>query len=165
MALPVPQASGQGGSLFETIISALVIVIALSFGVYFFVQTGTGHLGSYPLRASMADASGLSVGSEVRLSGAKIGSVTGVSLDQQSYRAVLEIRIRDDLFLPVDSTVTVSASALGDIYLALNPGHSDVMVPRDGVIGAPLHPPRRGSPMRLSESSPDRPRSRTELRR
>lgn len=161
MALPGPQVSSQGGNLFETIISALVIVIALAFGVYFFVHTGTGHLGSYGLRISMADASGLSVGSEVRLSGAKVGSVTGVSLDQQSYRAVVEIQIRDDLFLPVDSTVTVSSSAMGDIYLALKPGRSDVIVPKDGIIGTP-QPPRRGSPMRLSESSPDRPGSRPE---
>jgi len=157
MALPVPQASGQGGNLFETIISALVIAIALAFGIYFFVQTGTGHFGSYALRTNMADASGLSAGSEVRLSGAKIGSVSTVSLDKKSYRAVVEIRIRDDLFVPVDSTVTVSASAMGEIYLALKPGHSDIMLPKDGVIGTPLQSPRGKSPMRLSESSPDRP--------
>jgi phospholipid/cholesterol/gamma-HCH transport system substrate-binding protein len=73
----------------------------------------------------------------VRLAGAKVGSVTGLTLDQASYRAMVEIRIRDDLELPADSAVGVSASPLGDIYLSLTPGRSEAKIPQGGTIGAP----------------------------
>jgi phospholipid/cholesterol/gamma-HCH transport system substrate-binding protein len=140
MALPVPHTSQRGGNLFETIISALVIVIAVAFFVYFMMQTGTGHLGSYALRVSLADASGLSVGSGVRVSGAKVGSITKLDLDQKTYRAIVEIRIRDDLFLPADSRATVTASPLGEIYLTLTPGHAGKIVPEGATVGLPYHP-------------------------
>src|SRR5690348_18173107 len=100
MALPVPKISTRGGNLFETIISALVVLVAIGFMVFFVNLTSTCHLGSYGLKVSMADASGLSEGSEVRLAGVKVGSVTGLTLDPVSYRAVVQIRIRDDLALP-----------------------------------------------------------------
>ena len=136
MALPVPQASLHGGNMFETVLSALVVVVAVVFMVFFKFQVGTGHLGNYPLRVSLADAGGLVVGSDVRVGGAKIGSVTGMRLEQPGYRAIIEISIRDDLFLPTDSAAAVSSSPFGDVYLSLNPGHAAQRVPADGTIGA-----------------------------
>lgn len=100
-------------------LSALVILVAVGFAMFFFRQTGTGHLGSYTLEVSLADASGLTAGSEVRLAGAKIGSITGVTLEQPSYRALVEVQIRDDLLLPADSRASVSSSPISGVYLAL----------------------------------------------
>jgi len=139
MALPVPKISTRGGNLFETIISALVILVAIGFMVFFVNRTSTGHLGSYGLKVSMADASGLSEGSEVRLAGVKVGSVTGLTLEPVSYRAVVEIRIRDDLSLPADSRAAVSSSALGGLYLALVPGRSAATLGEGATIGLPAH--------------------------
>lgn len=145
MALPVPKTSPRGGNLFETIISALVVVVAIGFMVFFVNRTSTGHLGSYGLKVSMADASGLSPGSEVRLAGVKVGSVTGLTLESMSYRAVVEIRIRDDLALPADSTAAVSSSALGGIYLALVPGRSTITLGEGAMIGRPAAPHKAAS--------------------
>jgi phospholipid/cholesterol/gamma-HCH transport system substrate-binding protein len=138
MALPVPNTSPRGGNLFETILSALVILVAIGFMVFFFNQVSTGHLGSYGLKVSMADASGLSEGSEVRLAGVKVGTVTGLTLEPTSYRAVVEISVRDDLSLPVDSRAAVSSSALGGLYLALVPGHSAAIIAEGDTIGLPI---------------------------
>ena len=142
MALPVPKISTRGGNLFETIISALVVLVAIGFMVFFVNRTSTGHLGSYGLKVSLADASGLSEGSEVRLAGVKVGSVTGLTLEPVSYRAVVEIRIRDDLSLPADSIATVSSSALGGLYLALVPGRSPATLGEGATIGLPAHKAR-----------------------
>jgi phospholipid/cholesterol/gamma-HCH transport system substrate-binding protein len=145
MALPVPKISNRGGNLFETIISAMVILVAAGFGVYVFILTGTHHLGSYPLRISMANASGLSVGTEVRLAGARVGTVSGVALDQRSYRALVRISIRDDLLLPADSSAQIASSPMGDTYLSLTPGHAPRILPKDGLLGAPSPlPPSSG---------------------
>ncbi len=137
MALPMPVASRRGGNMFETIIAALMIVLAIAFIVFFKIQIGTGHWGDYALRVSLADAAGLNLGSDVRVAGTKVGSVTGLSLQQPGYRAIAEITIRDDILLPVDTSATVSAPALGDVYLTLRPGRANQTIPRGGVIGAP----------------------------
>ncbi|HET7084533.1 MAG TPA: MlaD family protein [Rhizomicrobium sp.] len=132
MALPVPKVALRGGNIFETAVSALVILVAIAFLIFMSVRTGTGHLGSYPLRVRMGDASGLSVGSDVRLGGTKIGSITGLSLDQKGYKAVIEVKLRDDLALPVDSRAAVASSTLGGPYLAITPGHAAQNVPQGG---------------------------------
>ena len=124
MALPVPSSTLKGGNVFETIVSALVIVVAIVFLGFILLRTGTGHLGSYELRVRLADAGGMKTGSEVRLGGTKIGSVSSLWLDPADYSAVLSVRVRDDLALPVDSRAAISASALGDQYLTVTPGHS-----------------------------------------
>ena len=135
MALPIPKASLKGGNIFETLLSASVILVAIAFLIFIFLRTGTGHLGSYSLRIRMADASVLVVGSDVRLGGTKIGAVTGLALDKQDYSAVVEAQIRDDLALPVDSRGSITSSTLGNPYLTISPGHATETVRPDGEIG------------------------------
>ena len=132
MALPVPKVALRGGNVFETIVSGLVILVAIGFVVFMSLRTGTGHLGSYPLRIRVGNASGLDVGSDVRLGGTKIGSITRLSLDQQGYKAVIEVKLRDDLALPVDSRAAVATSTLGGPYLSITPGHAAQSVPQGG---------------------------------
>jgi phospholipid/cholesterol/gamma-HCH transport system substrate-binding protein len=132
MALPTARGTLRPGNVFETVVSGLVILVAIAFVAFMVVRTGTGHIGSYSLRIRMADAGGLGIGSEVRLGGTKIGSVAGLWLNQPDYTATVQVRIRDDLAFPVDSLAGVSSSALGDQYLAITPGHSARTVPPDG---------------------------------
>ena len=141
MALPIPKVSLKGGNIFEIILSALVILVAIGFLIFLFHRTGTGHLGSYPLRIRVTDASGLTVGSDVRLGGTKIGSVTGLSLDKSDYSALIEAQIRDDLTLPVGSRADITSSTLSNPYLSISPGHAAQKVPPDGELGT--RPARR----------------------
>ena len=139
MALPFPKVSLRGGNVFETILSALVVVVAIGFLAFILVRTGTGHLGSYSLRIRVADASGLTVGSDVRLGGTKIGSITDLWLDKSDFSAVVKANIRDDLALPVDSRASVATSTLSNPYLSIAPGNAAKTVGPDGEIGAGRH--------------------------
>jgi len=124
-------------NLFETIISALVILIALVFLGYVNLRTSTGHLGSYDLMVRMPNAAGLDVGNDVLVGGVKVGSVIGLSLDPVDYSALIEIRIRDDLSLSVDSTPSVTSSVMGDVSLAIAPGRANRIVEPGGALGRP----------------------------
>jgi phospholipid/cholesterol/gamma-HCH transport system substrate-binding protein len=135
MALPVPNANLRRGNIFETIVSGLVIVVAILFIGFVAKRTGTGHLGSYDVRIRLADAGGVKAGSDVRLGGTKIGSVLNLRLDPADYSAVLDVRIRDDLALPVDSVAGMSSSTLGEGYLSITPGHADRKVQPGGELG------------------------------
>ena len=135
MALPVPNVTLRPGNVFETIVSGLVIVVAVVFVGFIVMRTGTGHLGSYDLQVRLADAGGVKVGSDVRLGGTKIGSVLNLRLDPADYSAVLDVRVRDDLALPVDSTAGISGSVLGEQYVAISPGRAEKKLQPGGELG------------------------------
>jgi phospholipid/cholesterol/gamma-HCH transport system substrate-binding protein len=140
MALPVPNANVRPGNVFETIISGLVIAVAVVFVGFIAMRTGTGHLGSYELRVRLADAGGVKAGSDVRLGGTKIGSVLKLRLDPADYSAVLDVQVRDDLALPVDSMAGISSSTLGEGFLSITPGHADRKIQPGGELGHGARP-------------------------
>lgn len=137
MALPMPNAGLRPGNVFETVVSGLVILVAVAFVGFIVQRTGTGHSGSYDLHVRLADAGGVKVGSDVRLGGTKIGSVLGLRLDPADYSAVVDVRIRDDLALPVDSMAGISGSIFGEQFVSISPGHADKKVQAGGELGRP----------------------------
>jgi phospholipid/cholesterol/gamma-HCH transport system substrate-binding protein len=78
---------------------------------------------------------GLSTGSDVRMSGIKVGTVTSQELDPKNYRAILKISLDEDIDLPDDSSAKItSSSLLGSNYLQLTPGGSEDMLADGGTI-------------------------------
>ena len=79
-------------NLIETAVGALVIAIALgsSFSCIRRPASARAPAGSH-LTAAYRGCEGINVGSDVRMSGIKIGSVTAQSLDNQSYDAILDL--------------------------------------------------------------------------
>lgn len=113
----------MAGNLVETLIGAVVLVVAGFFLVLAYQRTDVGAVSGYPLQARFEKVDGIRVGSDVMLSGIKVGTVTGQRLDQQSYLAVLEMSIAPNVQLPSDSSIKVTSSGLlGDNYLAIQPG-------------------------------------------
>ena len=51
-------------------------------------------------------------GSDVRLAGVKVGSVTGLTIDPQTFQAILDFTVRPDLKLPTDSSAVISTGGL-----------------------------------------------------
>ncbi|HUE65231.1 MAG TPA: MlaD family protein [Rhizomicrobium sp.] len=133
----MPQGLRPAGNLFETIVSALVILVALAFLVFVYKQTGTGHFGSYSLTLRMPSAAGLDVGKDVRVGGVKVGSISHLSLDRKDFSAIVQFDMRDDLLLPADSTAAITSTPLGDVYLVINPGHAVRKVSPGGVLMQP----------------------------
>lgn len=111
----------------EVILGGVVLAVALGFTVYAGQVTGfaTSERGGYMLEASFRSAEGVSLGADVRLAGVKIGSVTGMELDPQSFRADLEFSLRESLRLPDDSAAVVASEGLmGGTYIEILPGGS-----------------------------------------
>jgi phospholipid/cholesterol/gamma-HCH transport system substrate-binding protein len=100
-------------NLMETAIGALVIAIALGFFIFTYSTTGVGKgSGGYHLTAKFKNVEGINVGSDVRMSGIKIGSVTNQSLDSKTFDAVLTFAIDPTIKLPDDSTVKITSEGL-----------------------------------------------------
>jgi len=111
----------------EVALGAVVIAGAVAFLRYAGQVTGlTGAARTgYEVVASFRSADGVTVGTDVRLAGVRIGSVSQITLNTQSFEADVRMSLRDDLRLPDDSTAIVATEGLlGGTYLEIQPGGS-----------------------------------------
>lgn len=120
---------------FETLVGAVVVVVAAAFLYFAYHSTNAGGLSGYEVRAKLGRVDGLAIGTDVRLSGIKIGTVSALGLDSKSYQADVTMRIRDDVQLPDDSSLMVTSSGLlGNPYVSITPGGSEDMLKPGGEI-------------------------------
>jgi phospholipid/cholesterol/gamma-HCH transport system substrate-binding protein len=119
----------------ETLIGAIVVAVAAFFLFYAYTSTGAGRVSGYDLQAKFASADGITNGTDVRLHGIKIGTVSSMVLDPKTYQAVVHVQIRNDVKIPDDSTIKITASGiLGGNYVAISPGGSNTMLASGGEI-------------------------------
>ena len=119
----------------ETLIGAVVVLVAVGFLAFAYSSTRAGSLSGYPLEARFTSADGINTGTDVRLHGIKIGSVSGVDLDPKTYMAVVHMNIRGDVPIPDDSAIKVTSTGLlGNPYLSIQPGGSPKNLAANGAI-------------------------------
>lgn len=111
-------------SLIEALIGAIVVLVAALFLVYAYSNTAAGRSSSgYPLVARFPSASGVSVGTDVRISGIKVGTVTKQELDPQTFQAKVTFTVQNNVQLPVDTIAKIASEGiLGGNYIDLAPG-------------------------------------------
>lgn len=113
----------MGRNLIETVMGAVVIAVAVLFVVVAYSSASVRSVDGYSLDAAFTRVDGLNVGSDVRLGGIKVGSVTGLSLDTQTYQAVASLGIASEIEIPVDSTARILAEGLlGGSYVDIQVG-------------------------------------------
>ncbi|MFV9857953.1 outer membrane lipid asymmetry maintenance protein MlaD [Rickettsia sibirica] len=114
-------------NIIETIIGFVVLIIALLFLIFAY-KTGSAITSSkgYQVTAHFQSAEGIAVGSDVMISGIKIGSVKQITLDPNSFDASVYLNINDDVKIPKDSKAQVVTSGLlGGKYISIVPGNDD----------------------------------------
>ena len=119
----------------EVIIGAAVLLVALGFVVFLYQSTGLSVSNSkhYELKADFRSADGIHVGTDVRLAGVKVGTVSDLGLNAETYRAEAELAIENKIDIPDDSALTVSSEGLlGGNFIEIIPGASyEYMRPGD----------------------------------
>lgn len=111
---------------FETLVGAVVLTVALVFGLYAAQVAKIGGAGvGYDLTASFRSVEGISVGTDVRLAGVKVGSVSGLTLNSETYRADAVLALTDQAQIPDDSAAVISSEGLlGGNFVEIVPGGS-----------------------------------------
>ena len=120
----------------ETLIGALVIVIAGLFFAFAYNSSGAGQGKSgYQVTAEFDNVEGINVGSDIRMAGIKIGTVTGSKLNTKNFQAVLTFTIDPAVKLAEDTTAKITSEGLlGSKFVALDAGGSDVTLNDGGSI-------------------------------
>ena len=113
----------MGRNAIETVMGAAVLVVAAMF-VYFAYNTAQiKAVTGYEVSARFFKVGGLAKGSDVRISGIKVGTVTDSRLDPVTFDAVVTMSITPEVKLPTDTAATIASSGmLGDKYIMLVPG-------------------------------------------
>jgi len=117
-------------SALETWVGAIVLIVAGAFLAFAYSRSegGPGD-GAYTLVAKFGRIDGITVGSDVRLAGVKIGAVASQKLDPATYLAAVELSITSELEIPDDSVAKVAVdSLLGGAHIAIEPGGSEMML-------------------------------------
>ena len=110
----------------ETLIGTLVIAIAAGFLVFAYSMGDVARVQGYKLVANFERADGINVGTDVRISGIKVGSVIEEKLDNASYFARVVLSVDKTVKVPEDSSVKIASDGLlGGSYLSIQPGGSE----------------------------------------
>jgi len=120
----------------EVVVGGIVLAASICFGIYAAQISGISSGGdSYTLNASFRSLEGVSVGTDVRLAGVKIGTVTSVELNTQTFRADTIVSVDQNIEIPDDSAIVISSEGLlGGNFVEIMPGGSPFNLEEDAEI-------------------------------
>ena len=120
----------------EILAGAAVLAAAIGFLVYATGGQGlTPAAGTYQLKASFRSVDGITSGSDVRLAGVKVGSITALTLNPETFFADASIALDSKIQLPTDTAILISSEGLlGGNFVELVPGGApDLLAPGDEI--------------------------------
>ncbi len=107
-------------NLIETVMGAVVLAVAVMFVYFAYTTAQIRALPGYEVSAAFFKVGGLSVGSDVRISGVKVGTVTERRLDPASFDAVVVMSVANEIKLPEDTVASIASEGLlGGKYVSL----------------------------------------------
>ena len=121
----------------ETTVGIFIVIGLLLIG---YMTVNLGHVSFlsdnvYPLSARFSSVTGLRAGSLVYISGIEVGRVEKLTIDQESQRASVEIRIRNDIRIYDDAIASIKPEGLiGDMYISIDPGGAGTLLKPGGTI-------------------------------
>lgn len=124
-------------SAIETLVGAIIIAVAIGFFTYAYTTAGlgSGSGAGYHVSAEFDNASGVAVGTDVRIAGIKVGTVTGQSLNPKSFQARIDMMISPTVSLADDTSAKIASEGLlGANFVSLEPGGADEKLKEGSVI-------------------------------
>lgn len=109
----------------ETMLGAVVLLVAGMFVYFAYTTAQVQTVKGYNIKANFFKIGGLTTGSDVRMSGIKVGTVTDSKLDPVTFDAVVSMSILAEVKLPIDSIASIGSEGIvGGKYISLSPGAS-----------------------------------------
>jgi len=119
---------------FETVLGCIVLCAAASFLLFAISKIDVEKIDGYDINIVFAKCGGLVKGTDVRISGIKVGTVTDISLSED-YTAKVRITVKNNVKLPKDTVAIIASDGLmGGKYIKLEPGHAAEKIAGNGAI-------------------------------
>ena len=125
----------MGRNLVETLMGAVVLVVAGYFMVFAYTSTNVRSVRGYEVIAKFERVDGVATGTDVKISGIKVGTLVDQKLDPDTFLAVLRLSLDNSVKLPEDTVAQIASEGLlGSNFVALVPGGADKIIPAGGEI-------------------------------
>jgi phospholipid/cholesterol/gamma-HCH transport system substrate-binding protein len=113
-------------NVLEIILGAFVLFTAVSFLIFSFRHSSLNQNSSnFTIFAEFTSADGLKIGSDVRIAGVKVGSISEIKLNVNNFLAIASIELAENLNIPDDSeAIIITEGLIGQKYVSLNIGGS-----------------------------------------
>lgn len=122
-------------NIVETILGAVVLVVAAGFLTFFYKTTDIKPSSGYEITAAFSKIDGLETGSAVKISGVKVGQVVDFALNENNFRAIVKMNIKNGIKIPLDTAAIIASEGLlGGKFLSLEPGSDEeILEPGDQI--------------------------------
>jgi len=117
----------------ETVMGAVVLVVAAVFLFFAYTTTKVTAAGGNVYNAQFSRVDGIRDGTDVRISGIKVGQVVSLTLEPGTFYADVQLSIDPRYKLSKDSIASIKMSGLlGDKFVDIEPGNEDDVIPAGG---------------------------------
>ena len=122
-------------NMIETVLGAVVLGVAFLFLAFSYSSANMGSTDGYEIRARFSSIGALGVGDKVVISGVKVGEVSRIVLDKETFLADVFLDISKEIRIPEDTAAFISSeSLLGGLYMQLEPGAAEDLIEEGGII-------------------------------
>ena len=115
----------------DAFLGLLVLLLTGLFLCYIYITIDTKLFKSdgFQLHARFDNIDGIVAGSKVKLSGVNIGSVKSISIEPETFYALITMNFDKEFNFPDDTEASVQLEGLlGGSYISILPGGSDVIL-------------------------------------
>ena len=114
----------------EFILGLLILIISMICIFYYSSKINLfNKIETFQINSSFFDIGNVNIGNDVKIKGVKVGEVSGISLDQENYMAIITSSIDESVKIPDNSTFKISNNGfIGSPYIEIQLGESEVLL-------------------------------------
>lgn len=114
------------------LITGIFVILGIAAFTYMAVTIGGarfGNLPGYTLQARFTNISGLQTGAIVEAAGVRVGTVSAIDFDPDSYEAIVSLRINENVPVQEDAIAAIRTQGIiGEKFVKLSPGGFDELL-------------------------------------
>ena len=113
----------------EFVLGLLILVTSIICIFYYSSKINYfNKIESFQIHSSFFDKGDINIGNEVKIKGVKVGEVSSITLDQDSYMAIVTSTVDESIKIPNDSVFKISNNGfIGSPYIEIQLGNSEEM--------------------------------------
>ena len=114
----------------EFILGLLILIISIICIFYYSSKINLfNKIETFQINSSFFDIGNVNIGNDVKIKGVKVGEVSGISLDQENYMAIVTSSVDENIKIPDNSTFKISNNGfIGSPYIEIKLGESEVLL-------------------------------------
>ncbi len=109
-------------------VSGLLILLISTICIFYYSNKVNifNKVDKLHINSSFFDIGNINIGNDVKIKGVKVGEVSGISLDEENYVAIITSSINKSFKIPIDSIFKISNNGfIGSPYIEIELGNSE----------------------------------------